>query len=93
MELIQIIGVGFTGVLIATILKEYKPEFKVYVSLIVGAIIFFIVADKLSEFIVACFRTSHKRYLVLDERMLHDLDVSIILVLHTFLLYHIENFR
>ena len=28
MEIVQIIGVGFTGVLIAGILKEYKPEFK-----------------------------------------------------------------
>lgn len=60
MELIQIIGVGFTGVLIATILKEYKPEFKVYVSLIVGAIIFFIVADKLSEFINLILQLSNK---------------------------------
>ena len=50
MEIIQIIGVGFTGVLIAGILKEYKPEFKIYVSIIVGIIIFFIAADKLSEF-------------------------------------------
>mgnify|MGYP001096465491 FL=1 len=28
MEIVQIIGIGFTGVLIAGILKEYKPEFK-----------------------------------------------------------------
>ena len=51
MEIIQIIGVGATGVLIAEIFKEYRPEFKIYVSLIVGIIIFFIVADKLYEFI------------------------------------------
>ena len=28
MEIIQIIGIGLTGVIIAGILKEYKPEFK-----------------------------------------------------------------
>lgn len=51
MEIMQIIGVGMIGVLIAAIFKEYKPEFKIYVSLIVGIIIFFIAADKLLEFI------------------------------------------
>lgn len=51
MEIVQIIGVGITGVFIAAIFKEYKPEFKIYVSLVVGIIIFFIVADKLYEFV------------------------------------------
>ena len=51
MEIIQIIGVGFAGILIAGILKEYKPEFKIYVSIVVGIIIFFIASDKLAIFI------------------------------------------
>lgn len=51
MEIIQIIGIGLTGVIIAGILKEYKPEFKIYVSLVVGIVIFFLAVDKLSEFI------------------------------------------
>lgn len=51
MEIIQIIGIGLTGVIIAGILKEYKPEFKIYVSIVVGIVIFFLAADKLSEFI------------------------------------------
>ena len=60
MEIVQIIGIGFTGVLIAGILKEYKPEFKIYVSIIVGIIIFFIAADKLSEFINLIMELSSK---------------------------------
>lgn len=51
MEIIHIIGIGLTGVIIAGILKEYKPEFKIYVSIVVGIVIFFLAADKLSEFI------------------------------------------
>ena len=51
MEIIQIIGIGLTGVIIAGILKEYNPEFKIYVSIVVGIVIFFLAVDKLSEFI------------------------------------------
>jgi stage III sporulation protein AD len=51
MEIIQIIGVGLIGVLLAVILKEYKPEFKIYISLICGIIIFFLVANNLKSFI------------------------------------------
>lgn len=51
MEIIQIIGIGLTGVIIAGILKEYKPEFKIYVSIVVGIVIFFLAVDKLSKFI------------------------------------------
>lgn len=60
MEIIQIIGVGISGILIASVLKEYRPEFKIYVSLAVGIIIFFIVADKLSIFINLILNLSNK---------------------------------
>ena len=51
MEIIQIIGIGFSGVLIALLLKENKPEFKIYISIIVGIIIFLLVAKNLRSFI------------------------------------------
>ena len=51
MEIIKIIGVGITSLIIIIILKQYKPEFTVYVSLIAGAIILFLVMDKLSGII------------------------------------------
>ena len=47
MEVIKIIGVGLTALIIIIILKQYKPEFAIYVSLIAGAIILFMVMDKL----------------------------------------------
>ena len=34
MDIVKIIGVGFTALLIIIILKQYKPEFTVYVSII-----------------------------------------------------------
>lgn len=60
MEFIQIIGIGLLGVLIAVLLKEYKPEFKIYVSIAVGIIIFFIVANNLRDFINLIMSLSSK---------------------------------
>ncbi len=60
MEIIQIIGIGLIGVLMAIILKEYKPEFKIYISIICGIIIFFLVTDNLREFINLITKLSSK---------------------------------
>ena len=46
MEIIKIIGVGFIAVLFIIILKQYKPEFTIYASLIAGVIIISLVMDK-----------------------------------------------
>lgn len=51
MSIIPIIGVGLIGTLIAVIIKEYKPEFKIYISIVCGIIIFFLVASNLKSFI------------------------------------------
>jgi len=48
MEIVKIIGVGLTAAIIIIILKQYKPEFTIYVSLIAGTIILFMVMDKLN---------------------------------------------
>ena len=48
MEIVKIIGVGLTATTIIIILKQYKPEFTVYVSIIAGAIILFMLMDKLN---------------------------------------------
>jgi len=37
--------------MIATLLKEHKPEFKIYISIVVGIIIFAIAAEQLKDFI------------------------------------------
>ncbi len=48
MEIIRIIGVGLISVIIIVILKQYKPEFAIYASILSGAVILFLVMDKLA---------------------------------------------
>lgn len=51
MEIIRIIGVAFVALIIIIILKQYKPEFVIYVSIAAGIIILFMVMDKLTGII------------------------------------------
>ena len=51
MDIIKIVGIGIVAVIIVTIIKQYKPEFAIYVSIIAGILIFFMVFDKLSGII------------------------------------------
>ena len=48
MEIIKIIGVALTGVIMVVIIKQYKPEFSIYISLATSFIIIFLFIDKLS---------------------------------------------
>lgn len=51
MDIIKIIGVGFIAVIIAIILKQYKPEYAIYVSILAGGLILLFSMDKLSGII------------------------------------------
>ena len=51
MEILKIIGIGLIALIIIVMLKQYKPEIVIYVSLIAGALILFIVVDKLTGII------------------------------------------
>lgn len=51
MDIIKIIGIAFLALIIIIILKQYKPEFVIYVSILAGAIILFMNIDKLSGII------------------------------------------
>ena len=51
MDIIKIIGIGFVALTIIVILKQYKPEFAMYVSLVAGILIFTIIATKMSGII------------------------------------------
>ena len=46
-DIVKIIGVALTALIIIIVLKQYKPEFATYASIIAGAIILFMVMDKL----------------------------------------------
>ena len=60
MDIIKIIGVGLIAVIIVIILKQYKPEFTVYVSICAGAIILGLVMTRLSGVIQLLTELSKK---------------------------------
>ena len=60
MDIVKIIGVGLIALIIIILLKQYKPEFVIYVSLIAGALILFMVLDKLTGIIELLSNLSNK---------------------------------
>lgn len=51
MEILKIIGIGLISLIIIIILKQYKPEFATYVSIIAGILILTISFNQLSGII------------------------------------------
>ncbi len=47
MDIVKIVGIAIISLVIIVILKQYKPEFAIYASIISGIIILFFVMDKL----------------------------------------------
>jgi stage III sporulation protein AD len=60
LEIVKIIGIGLISVIIIMILKQYKPEFVIYASLIGGTLILLLVMDKLSGIINLLTNLSNK---------------------------------
>lgn len=50
-DIIKIIGIGLIALIVIVILKQYKPEFAMYVSLGAGVLIFALIATKISGII------------------------------------------
>lgn len=48
MEIIKIIGIGLIALIMILVLKQYKPEYAIYVSLIAGIAILFISLSQIS---------------------------------------------
>ena len=51
MEIIKIIGIGLISLIIIILLKQYKPEFAIYISLLAGVLILLLVIGELSGII------------------------------------------
>lgn len=51
MDIIKIIGIAFIAVIIIVILKQYRPEFAIYASIIAGVLILTIASGTLSGII------------------------------------------
>jgi len=48
MEIVKIAGIGLISLIVIVVIKQYRPEFAVYVSIIAGLLIMGIVISKLS---------------------------------------------
>ena len=51
MEIIKIVGIAIIALIIIILLKQYRPEFAVYISLLTGVLILTLVIDKLEGII------------------------------------------
>ncbi len=51
MEIVKIAGIAFVAIFIIGLIKQYKPEFVIHISLLAGIIIFGIVVFKISSII------------------------------------------
>ena len=60
MDIIKIIGIGLISLIIIIIVKQYRAEFVIYVSIIAGAIILMLIMDKVSSIINLLTALSNK---------------------------------
>lgn len=51
MDVIKIIGIAVVALIIIILLRQYKPEYTIYISLLAGALILLLVMDKLTGII------------------------------------------
>lgn len=49
MEIFQIVGIALTATILAVLIKEYRPEIALQISIVTGLIIFFLVVIKLAS--------------------------------------------
>ena len=66
MDVIKIIGIGLVSLIIIIIIRQYKPEFTMYISLLAGAIILVLILDKVSA-IIDLLRDLSSRTVVNNE--------------------------
>lgn len=60
MDIIKIIGIGLISLIIIIIVRQYKPEFTLYVSLLAGALILLLIMGKLEGIIDLLTTLSNK---------------------------------
>ena len=60
MDVIKIVGIGLIALIIIVIIKQYKPEFALYVSLMAGVLIIMLILDKMGAIIELLTNLSNK---------------------------------
>ena len=59
-EIIKIIGIGLATLILIIIIKQYRPEFAIYISLLAGALILYMALDHIVEVINLLKQISNK---------------------------------
>ena len=49
MDIVKIVGISLIALILIILLKQYKPEFAIYISILTGILILFLVMDKLTR--------------------------------------------
>ena len=62
-EVVKIVGIGLIALVVIIILKQYRPEFAVYASIIAGILILFFALEKMSGIINLLQSISEKTYI------------------------------
>lgn len=62
-EIIKIIGIGLIALVIVIILKQYRPEYAIYISIIAGVMILVLIMEKFSGIINLLKSISDKTYI------------------------------
>jgi len=62
-DVTKIIGIGLIGLIIIVIIKQYRPEFAIYVSMIAGVLILAYSIEKLTGIINLLQSISNKTYI------------------------------
>ena len=63
MEIIKIIGIALISLIIIILLKQYRPEFAIYVSMIAGVLILVLAIQKLTGIINLLQSLANKTYI------------------------------
>ena len=60
MDIIKIVGIGLIALIVIVIIKQYRPEFALYVSLMAGVLIIVFILDKMGAIIELLTNLSNK---------------------------------
>ena len=60
MDIIKIVGIGLIALIVIVIIKQYRPEFALYVSLMAGVLIIVFILDKMGAIIELLTSLSNK---------------------------------
>lgn len=60
MDIAKVIGIAFVAVIVISLIKNHRPEFAIYASMIAGAIILFLVVKELTPIVSMLQNLSNK---------------------------------